>query len=498
MSKPKIERHKTAIGRVGLSKPIRAAIESNVIDRQSSVFDYGCGRGDDLRNLAEAGFQAAGWDPVFRPQAPRLPADVVNLGYVINVIEDANERADVVRSAWDLAKRLLIVSARLQHEAKEGRFESYSDGCLTGRRTFQKFFGPLELRDWLEQILTQRVLAAAPGIFFIFRDEELRQRFLEARYRRHRAAPVPRISDILFQKHEDVLTPLMEFVADRGRLPAAEELPAYGRLTEIFGSVPKAFAVVRHVTGPERWAQIQQERREELLVHFALDRFGGRPRISELPGDLQMDVREFFSTYNKACDEGDQLLFRAGKMAELNDAMAHSPVGKLTGEALYVHVDAVAFLPALLRVYEGCARSYLGHVEGANLIKLNRIEPKVSYLLYPDFDSDPHPALAESLRLKLSNGDVKHLNFRVSANPPILHRKETFLPPEDSRRERFAKLTQQEEKYGLYENPATIGTRDGWQATLARCGVALRGHRVVRVKTPPYAGKSPCVFGKRA
>lgn len=485
MSKHKIDRHKTAIGRASLSKPLRAAIESNVIDRQSSVFDYGCGRGDDLRNLAGAGFQAAGWDPVYLPQAPRQPADVVNLGYVINVIEDANERADVVRSAWDLAKRLLIVSARLQHEAKEGRFESYSDGCLTGRRTFQKFFGPLELRDWLEQVLAQRVLAAAPGIFFIFRDEELRQRFLEARYRRHRATPVPRISDILFQKHEDVLTPLMAFVADRGRLPAVEELPVYGRLTEIFGSVPKAFAVVRRVTGPERWVQLQQERREELLIHFALDRFGGRPRFSELPGDLQLDVREFFSTYNKACDEGDQLLFRAGKMVELNDAMEHSPAGKLTGEALYVHVDAVAYLPAILRVYEGCARNYLGHVEGANLIKLNRIEPKVSYLLYPDFDTDPHPALAESLRLKLSNGEVKHLNFRDSANPPILHRKETFLPPDDPRRERFARLTQQEEKYGLYENPATIGTRDGWQAALVRCGVELKGHRVVSVKTPP-------------
>jgi DNA phosphorothioation-associated putative methyltransferase len=477
-----MHRHKTAIGGAALSNPFRAALESQLIDTKTTVFDYGCGRGDDLRNLAGAGFQAVGWDPVHQPEAPHIAADVVNLGYVVNVIEDPEERAGVVRKAWDLTKRSLIISARLQYEAKE-RFESYADGCLTGWGTFQKFYAQVELRDWLEQVLAQRALAAAPGIFFVFRDEELRQRFLEARYRRHRAAPVPRISDILFQQHQDVLTPLMEFVADRGRLPESDELPLYGQLAEIFGSVPKAFAVVRRVTGPERWEQFHQERREELLIHFALDRFGGRPRFSELQSNLQLDVREFFSTYNKASAEGDQLLFRAGNMPELNDAMDKSPVGKLTREALYVHVDGVAFLPALLRVYEGCARSYLGHVDGANLIKLNRIEPKVSYLLYPDFDTDPHPALAESLRLKLSNGDVKHLNFRDTSNPPILHRKETFLPPDDPRREPFSRLTQQEERHGLYEDTSTIGTRDGWKATLASHGVALKGHRVVRVKT---------------
>jgi len=50
-------------------------------------------------------------------------------------------------------------------------------------------------------------------------------------------------------------------------------------------------------------------------------------------------------------------------------------------------------------------------------------------------------------------------------NPPILHRKETFLPPDDPRRERFARLTRQEEKYGLYAETSTIGTREGWQVS---------------------------------
>jgi DNA phosphorothioation-associated putative methyltransferase len=276
----------------------------------------------------------------------------------------------------------------------------------------------------------------------------------------------------------------MDFVADNGRLPAAKELHGFGAITEVFGSVPKAFAIIRRITGAERWQDFRQERTDELLIQFALDRFEGRPRLSDLPQNLQLDVREFFSTYKQACTAADELLFRTGNMAELGVAMARSTVGKHTGNALYVHVEAVRLLPALLRVYEGCARSYLGHVDGANIIKLNRIEPKVSYLLYPEFDTDPHPCLVESLRVNLGNRDVKYMNFRSSTNPPILHRKEAFLSPDDARRKCFERLTKQEEKYGLYDEPTTIGTRAGWEAALSRCGVITKGHRVVRSKTP--------------
>ena len=55
-------------------------------------------------------------------------------------------------------------------------------------------------------------------------------------------------------------------------------------------------------------------------------------------------------------------------------------------------------LEPLLRIYEGCGRAYLGEVEGANIIKIHRRSGKVSYLVYPDFENDPHPALLRSVR----------------------------------------------------------------------------------------------------
>ena len=36
----------------------------------ASLFDYGCGRGDDVRGLVENGLDAAGWDPYYAPDNP--------------------------------------------------------------------------------------------------------------------------------------------------------------------------------------------------------------------------------------------------------------------------------------------------------------------------------------------------------------------------------------------------------------------------------------------
>src|SRR5262245_48949063 len=117
MANRAIERHRTAIVRYEHSRPVRRALADGMITPSTSVFDYGCGHGDDLRMLAATGVNCFGWDPVHRPEDPLLSADVVNLGYVVNVIEDASERRDAVRRAWALAGKMLIVSARLTAEA---------------------------------------------------------------------------------------------------------------------------------------------------------------------------------------------------------------------------------------------------------------------------------------------------------------------------------------------------------------------------------------------
>ena len=86
----------------------------------------------------------------------------------------------------------------------------------------------------------------------------------------------------------------------------------------------------------------------------------------------------------------------------------------------------------------------------------------------------------DKLELSLRTRELDCHDYAKSTNPPILHRKETFLPPGHELVAKFARLTRQEEKHGLLDETATIGTREGWERRLAERGFTIRGHRVVR------------------
>jgi DNA phosphorothioation-associated putative methyltransferase len=358
----------------------------------------------------------------------------------------------------------------------------FGDGVLTGRGTFQKFYQQGELKAYLEEQLDAEAVAAALGVFYVFKDEALGQQFLASRYRRRAAAPRQRLSERRFAEHREVLEPFMAAIARLGRLPEADEFPQAAEVAARFGSLRRAFALVRRVTGSDEWDRIRRRSTEDLLVYLALARFRRRPQLGQLPVVLQRDLRAFFGTYARACRQADELLFKAGDAAAIDEACRNSPIGKLLPDDLYVHRSALEALDPLLRVYEGCGRAYLGEVEGANVIKIHRRSGKLSYLVYPDFDMAPHPALLRCLRLSLRTRRLDCYDYADSANPPVLHRKDTFLHPDHPLHARFAALTRQEEKHCLLDDTSTIGTRSGWEARLAERGFALRGHRLVRRK----------------
>jgi hypothetical protein len=299
--------------------------------------------------------------------------------------------------------------------------------------------------------------------------------------------PRVRVSKQTFEAARSLLEPLMGFVAARGRLPRPHELKGSASLTERFGSIRAAFALVRRVTGAAQWQTIVAERRRDLLVYLALAAFRRRPAFSALPEELQYDIRDLFGTYKAACTAADELLFSAGNTEAVDLACRTATVGKLTPEALYAHSSTLAFLPPLLRVYEGCARALVGTVEEANVLKFNRRDARVSYLSYPGFERDPHPPLHNAVVASLSKLRVDFRDYRESANPPILHRKEALVATDHPLWGKFARLTAQEERLGLYADPTAIGTKAGWTEILAQAGVQLRGHRVLRA--PPAIGK---------
>ena len=104
-----IERHKTAISRDSLSVPLFLIAKRGYLNGDYTVLDYGCGKGDDLKELEAHGVDCIGWDPAHRPDTDIKECDIVNLGFVINVIEEKQERIETLKKAYSYTRKLMVV-----------------------------------------------------------------------------------------------------------------------------------------------------------------------------------------------------------------------------------------------------------------------------------------------------------------------------------------------------------------------------------------------------
>ena len=126
-----------------------------------------------------------------------------------------------------------------------------------------------------------------------------------------------------------------------------------------------------------------------------------------------------------------------------------------------------------------------------NLLKLHLDQFALTFLSYPDFDTEPHPSLAEATKINLNSGAIVRTDYRTRSNPPILHRKEAFLPPTDPRIPEYAALTQREEEAGLYRDPSRIGLRVHWLTLLKRLGLAYEGHTLISIESRAERDRLP-------
>lgn len=452
-----------------------------MITPERTFFDYGCGHGDDLAALREDGIACDGFDPAFRPDVVPRVSDVVNIGYVINVIEDLEERRSSLQKAWAIADRVLCVAARVVMGETSGREVEYGDGLVTSIGTFQKYFTQAELREYIEETLGSEAHPAAPGIFYVFRDEELKSQFFSDRVRRSIAAPRKRIAEVRFEEHKGILEPLIESVLSLGRLPAEDELDLSSEVVGAFGSLKRAFALIKKVTGEEDWDSIHTARVDDLTVYIALAKFARRPKLTQLPKRTQRDIKAFFGSYKNACDTADAILFEAGDANAIDTACVNSEVGRLTSNALWIHRDAVPCLSPILRIYEGCARAYVGSMDDMNIVKLHRFSGKVSYLSCDGFDNEPHPRITSTVKLSLRSLRLDYFDQSESANPLVLDQKERMVASDHPSRSKYERLSRQEIKQGLIETASDIHTQRQWQERLNSCGCTHRGHRLVNV-----------------
>ena len=236
----RVQRHRTAIKRYDLSKPVKELLERGLLKTGDTFFDFGCGHGMDVEALRNLGYQAAGWDPAFRANAPKSSAAIVNLGYVLNVIEEPAERIVTLREAYSLTERVLIVSTLAVGQETDAHSRPYQDGFLTKINTFQKFYAPGELESLIEQTLGVEVSTLGLGMCVVFRNNEEAELFEANRNRRRFdsteisaqlkiSAPMGRSRHSVdhYELHKELFEQFWKTVLELGRAPESGEFDRF-------------------------------------------------------------------------------------------------------------------------------------------------------------------------------------------------------------------------------------------------------------------------------
>ena len=452
-----VQRHLTALTRNSLSAPVQLLFRHGLLPPSSTVFDYGCGRGGDVAGLAANGFAAHGWDPHFAPDQPIFEADVVNLGFVVNVIEDPAERVDAMHKAFKLARRVMSIGVMLYGSDPAGR--PFRDGFITSRNTFQKYFTQAEFKDYVEQILHQEAFMAGPGVAFVFSDKDSEQRFHAGRFRsrgvatrllatrtprvrvvrepkeRHVRPPKPQKlphAEAEFLRAQPLLDPLWATALDLGRLPEPDEAANLQEIETQIGSLGKAARLLVRHYDQTLLAAAAATRADDLRLDLATQQFSRRTAYRQLEPRLQRDIKAFFGDYGAAQSAGFQLLLDAADPSRLFEACKTAATGGLgwleDQHSLQLHVSMVERLPALLRAYVACGMILWDSISEIQLVKIHIGSGKLTLMEFEEFDANPTPLLRRRIKVNVRKLDYDVFEYGTPEHPrPLLYRKSRYL-----------------------------------------------------------------------
>jgi DNA phosphorothioation-associated putative methyltransferase len=449
-----VHRHLTALTRNNLSAPIQLLLRHGLLAPDKTLFDYGCGKGDDIAGLTSAGIVAGGWDPHFAADQPIYDADVVNLGFVVNVIEDPAERVEAVQRAFKLARGVMSVAVMLHASDQTGR--PFADGYITSRSTFQKYFSQGEFKDYIEQVLHHEAFLAGPGVAFVFRDKNLEQQFNAGRFRsrgvaarllasrpvRPRLPKLPREgtrvrsgparANAVLEEARPLLDLLWEKALDLGRMPELDEVANLSEINSRVGGLGKAIRLLMGHYPMPMLAAAASTRSDDLRLFLAAQRFSRRPAYRQLEPRLQKDIKTFFGDYNSAQSAGLALLRDAAvpsKVFEACQVAATAGLGWLEDQrSLQLHVSMVERLPAVLRAYVACGLILWDAMSDVQLVKIHIASGKLTLMEFDDFDSSPTPLLRRRIKVNIRRQDCELFEYGTREYPkPLLFNKSRFL-----------------------------------------------------------------------
>ena len=422
-----VERHRTAIKRYDLSRPIKLALERGVIQKKHSLFDYGCGHGMDIEALQGLGYTINGWDPAFRPKAQKIEADVVNLGYVLNVIESPKERVEALKGAFALTRQALLVSVLVEGQQTVAHTRACGDGFLTRNNTFQKFYPPGELEHFLETHLQADVVTLSLGICIVFRDPDEAEAFEASRSRRRidwldlssqlrftsPTARETRRAD-RYELHKELFDSFWDCLLEYGRTPEPGEYDRIAEIRKAGGGLSRALTLVVQKHGQPLWQHARKARTEDVLVYLAMTHFRKKFLRREIPLRIKNDIRAFFGDLAIAKKQAHDILLAAADSDEVGIAVEGLDFGVYDPEEeqFTFHRKFLNQLPPALRVYVQCGAIRYGDPEEADLIKIHVASGKLTLLHYDDFKK-AEPILQTRIKINLRNQFVQVFDHRA-------------------------------------------------------------------------------------
>lgn len=449
-----VHRHLTALSRSTLSAPVQLLIRNGLLTKEKTFFDYGCGKGDDIKSLVADGISAYGWDPHFSPLTPLIISNVVNLGFVVNVIENPAERVEAITKALALTDQVLSVSVMLYPSVVGG--SSFRDGFISSRSTFQKYFTQSEFKDLLEQVTQKNVYMVGPGVAFIFSDNDLEQNFCAERFRsrsiskrligfdslRQRARRLGKLDsprriklskrEVKFQESKDYLDQFWKLALQLGRWPSPEEVRKTEALPITSLSLRSAIQMIEENYDIDLLKTAARTRTDDLILFLATQKFQRIPSFRSLNSTLQLDIKTFFGDYRSAQYAGIKLLKDTSDVEKIFEACcvaAEQGLGWLqTNRSLQLHASLIERLPAVLRLYVSCGLLLWDSISEVDIVKIHIPSGKLTLLEFDNFESSPLPLLRRRIKINLRKLDYDVFDYGTPEFPkPYLFFKSRYM-----------------------------------------------------------------------
>jgi DNA phosphorothioation-associated putative methyltransferase len=421
-----------------LSAPVGFLQRLGLLQPTSTFFDYGCGKGDDIQNLRECGIIANGWDPYYRPDGALQTADFVNLGFVINVIEDIAEREFALSRAYSLASVALVVATMLVSDQRApGR--PYRDGYVTGRGTFQKYYLHHELESYIADVLNNSPVPLGPGVFIVFKNKEAEAQFLSSRIRgqsrvrlRNQSTldtrPRPKAQIHLTEVQVSLLESFWSQMLEHGRAPLPGEFAQMSELNLEFGSIRRATRLIAQRYDLALVSEASTQRKNELLVLLAVHLLRRSKHPLKLNESLREDLNTFFGGLRSAQAEAQNLIASLGNKENLETAirwaLEHGQGTQVGDKGFLFHRSWLSRFPATLQVTIWAASLLADGLEACDLIRVHENRNKISFYKHQNFD-DPLPQLQHRCCVHVSQARAR--DYYHNQKALLLASKSRFL-----------------------------------------------------------------------